>query len=119
MTSPATTTSERRKNTSTSPSVCAAGACRISIGSSLNHIVFRAVKKLLLGHISNGSAVGSTFMRLSRFSCAMTIAPVGRSCTGLLPPPPWLSSGAEPGPARPRGATVGFRPARPSRALPP
>ena len=49
MTSPATITSDLRKNTMTSPSLCAAGTCHISIGSPPNQKFFRAVKKVSVG----------------------------------------------------------------------
>ena len=41
-TSPATTTSERRKNTNASLSVCAAGWCSTSIASPFRYMYFRA-----------------------------------------------------------------------------
>ena len=87
--------------------------------SSLNHIVFFGVKKVLLGQSANGSAgvapVGA-LMRFSMFSCENTIAPVGRKPHGIVAAPAGRRSATEPGPASARGFH-GRVLSRPSRSL--
>ena len=52
ITSPATMTSDLRKNTIRSPSLCADGSFHISIGSPPYQKFFRAVKKVSVGQSS-------------------------------------------------------------------
>jgi hypothetical protein len=54
-TSPATTTSERRKKTRRSPSEWAAGCQSSSMGSSLKYSVRLAVKNVTVGQNASGS----------------------------------------------------------------
>ena len=54
--SPAAITSDRRKKTRLSPSVCAAGRCISSTGSPLKNMSFCLTKKLSVGQPSLGRA---------------------------------------------------------------
>jgi hypothetical protein len=80
-TSPVAMTSERRKNTRMSPSVCALGWCSSCTASPLNSMSFRAVKNTSVGHRAYGTAASApvgALTRLSTFSWAMIDArPVG------------------------------------------
>ena len=87
-TSPVLTTSERRKNTRLSPSVCAAGWCRICDGLAVEEEVFLRHEQRTVGHASNGGGASWPDMRTSTFSCAMTAAPSPASAIApeTLPP---------------------------------
>src|SRR4029450_7079647 len=89
-TSPATTTSDRRKKTMLSPSVCAAGWCNTSIPSSFRYMYLRRCGNVSVGHaaVGNGDCcpVGA-LIRVKTFSAdRMAAAPllVMLSLNGLL-----------------------------------
>ena len=76
--SPVASTSDWRKNTMLSPSVCAFGSWMIWTASPLKRNSRFLVMKVSVGHSANGTAVcpaaGSALRRVSTFSCAMIFA---------------------------------------------